>query len=379
MLLNNIKLSLKSIKKSKKTFIYLTSFLFSILFLACVLYNAINSMVSNYYQTHMGKEYFFNTNYTKLNIDETIDILKSIDHVEAVIKQNERFSTVTIDLEEKTTVLLMGMNEKTLPKIIYGSNDIERKLICPMHLTNDIANVLNDKYINMKDKLGKVKLYVKESQTKIIHEIDTEISGLYDAQINNYDADICFTSFDFVSEINKIANTNLYDVIMLFIDDYENLETVNESIKKNINFDFSLDFMYEIDQESVSNVNNIIYVTAVAIITIIILVEASMIKKNIKNKDNEIKTFKSLGYNNKNILIIYSLQNIIQIIISFVLGLIITSFFIILIKILANNVYFALNNFVFEIPLYSLIFLIIFIVITILITFISLRKIKYVY
>lgn len=291
-----------------------------------------------------------NTNMFKSNpnlLDEKLNEIKALKHVIEVPQGN---SFVAVDVEDfrygqyDGRIELVYGSENTLPKNIIGERFSSKDtgvIICPINFypgsTLEYPKKQKKIFIDGYDLLNKTI----EIQ-KVIYEIKDEkvikmgkfkknfkVIGLYDP--SDIDGWIfqCFAPGKDIDEIYEKTMGSLYNEdaeslsipsSIVIVDEYENTKTVKNEL---IAMGFDVNYVTE---QNISYQRNIkitcIFVVFISIIGIIFTTMSYIRKKNI-NQTYDFGIMKSIGYQGKNITIIYVLQTSIIIVFSYIISMLI--------------------------------------------------------
>lgn len=327
--------------------------------------------------------------------EEQIDSVKNIEHVEAVVNEKyqagSRIKVSTFDEGNEDGIIYL--------KVLFNYDDIKLKsgealenkyeLVCsnifyPHEFDNQIYSNLfvpSDKFI------GKTIKVTSSNEDLNEKEITLKIVGSYQ---NKYmeTANTCYTDIETYDEISSKykgwfesydENGNLIEIeyiknydYFVVIDSKDNVSFVLEELK-NLNFEF-----YPYSYNDFTFLNSLfmipLFVSAV-VITLTFFILYNFISKKNMNRLNNVGILKAIGYDEKDIISLNFKENVILVIISFIISLFI--FFVVLnyltYTLLAEITY---NSAVLDVPYILIIILfILFIYIVYLIIKLNFKKI----
>lgn len=287
----------------------------------------------------------FKSNPNLLN--EKKDEIKSLKHVLEVSFGN---SFVAVDVEDfkygqyDGRIELVYGSENTIPKEIIGkrisSNDTG-VIICPINFypgsTLEYPKKQKNIFINGYDLLNKTieiqkDIYgIKDEKVVKMGKFKKKFTviGLYDPSDIDGWLFQCFAPGKDIEEIYEKTMGNLYTEenenlsipsSTVIVDEYENTKTV-----KNKLIDMGFDVNY-VTEQNLSYQKNIkltcIFIVLISIMGIIFSTVSYIRKKNI-NQIYDFGIMKSLGYQTKNIIIIYALQTCIIVVFSYTISMLV--------------------------------------------------------
>lgn len=243
--------------------------------------------------------------------------IEQIKNMKNIIDVYKRFSIHNIILDENIDISIKYCNILEIPNLTMGNlfdND-EFQIILPKKVFDR-----NDSLISLEEYYGKVvKLTIDN------FEVEAEVIGIYD--------DIYFNDV-YVNQLlkNEITNCNINiqndNIISIVIDDYKNVDSTIETLKKEYNYSAYI--------ENTRGQSDIKMYDIVSILIIIILILAAIftyisigiiISGIISDERKDLAIMKSLGYKNKDIskIMIYRVLSIL--IVSFFVGMILSFIF----------------------------------------------------
>lgn len=225
-------------------------------------------------------------------------------------------------------ITLRGGNKYAVPNIIAGRNfkdgETNAAIIPEKFLPDSRIELIKDidkqRYLDGKSFLGK-KLTGK---TETGADYTFTVIGIYDSLQSMDKEDICYIPYHDINEIYtsvKTSNTN-YGSIIAVIDNYKNVQSVMNQLYKDrmdpsvkVNFNTALPIFINVTGGLLS-----------AIILIVALVNISLTTINsVKDRTKEIGLLKSIGYNNKTVLIMLNAETITLGIIGFIISTLLSS------------------------------------------------------
>lgn len=313
--------------------------------------------------THETKDYI----YARLlwvgkqgDIEDNIKELNNVKYITNVVNSYEyQHGMLPID-EFKTKKLtgdiwLMSSNNKSLPKIVKGTNfpdDNGYYMICPANFypTNsyNIFKKLSiydkfdiDKYLNKEinfEYFGNNYHYARENPNinpdDYIFNINIKLIGLYKNDDYNIDENICFVNNktlhdivknEFKDDIDPVTKVDNYELQkgsqIVEVDDASHVKLVEEELKK---LGYSIDYMFETDYESLDKTNANITLICSLIIIIIAIFMYLMLEKDYEENKDYYNLLHILGYNNKEINKIYLNSCILKIFFWIIISLLIS-------------------------------------------------------
>ena len=351
--LDLIRLSLLNIKSNKfKSIIY--SLVMLILFLLISVTFTGTSSIFKFFDKYLNSNYDFRTIEVNIQNDVREKMIKNIENqnINEIQKifPNSDYLLTFLDIEQSEIPNISKLDVKNASISAYGNyselnykvtngRDIlnANEIVCSskfypniLHDPNDIIN-LND-YIGKKINISYSKRYFpKSGDTKILETYNEQYTlvGTYNIDELLNDLYVCFINNNEVIKINdlvkpvyedKVAEENSIKMknIILLVDKYENVDNVLQKIS---NLGYDAQKKYELDTEIYDLSHKILkYVTS--IITIISLFIVYLFIKNIINENkSNIKLYRLIGYDNKNIKKIFIIEYLFLTFIVFILHL----------------------------------------------------------
>lgn len=361
--MNLLDISFKRVKKNKKNLYYLFLILFLNIILLLVLAFSTNFLefVNNTITKNIG--------FRSLDVlldDKDLDRVRNIDGVVDVHSSFYDASGVVSSFKNDYfdgNISLNYGSHNTLPLNIVGDSfDDEDSgvAICPIYffpdtfannLVYETKNKLNGydllnttfdvkyySYINYGNSFEKDKEYTKTFK----------IIGLYNSNDLVIPSNTCYVPFKDIKDINDkfLDNTSTYSYIVV-VDKNSNVDKVTDSLK-------SMGYLDATKRMHVdTSITNTITIASIIVLFIIILIifilTISLIKKKSINESKYIGILKALGYDNKRIIILYTLEIFLLNLFAFLISLII---FLIIYYILKNTLFASLIYSGFKIKLF---------------------------
>ncbi len=319
--------------------------------------------------SEFGRTYLISSSSEEELTSKQIDEIKKIENVELVInnkyQNSKRFEISEFDFKnEKGIILIKPLLKDNDIKVKKGKKILDKyEMACPNifypHEYNE--RIYSNLFYSSKDLINKKLSINSENENLNNKNITITIVGIYE---NKYfeEANTCYVDTQTFDELtsNYMGYIESYDEkgnliskqyteykdYILRIDDIKNTNNVLNSLEKlNIQYENIININFEL-----LNILLIIplIISVIIIILTMIILYYFIIKKN-NNKINNIGTLKALGYNEKLIIDLNINENIIIIIISYLIALF-------LYLIIINNITYTLlvevtyNNFILRIP-----------------------------
>lgn len=393
---DKISIGIKNLKKRKSNI--LNVIIVSIVFIS--IFVSI-SFMQNIYDFVSSRERIFDrvlmVSYNPQNLDskKIYDYLETLDHVIKIVQPDEYLVSASIKelLNEEIGVGLYGADESIDIKIKYGRNikkDETKVIVLPEKISYGSTDFLSDEYIDTKKLLNEdiqiayyIIEYDKENPMKIKNKtLVTDIYkvvGIYNSTNEISDGN-CFINFSDVKEISKTMGRSNFTAPLIYIDSAENINYFKEKFVefRERNGDVaSIETMIDYDLTEVYQITKVIYIMIIFAIFIFVVMLVIFLNKTVKRRKKEIGLYKSMGYSNRNILSIFTIEQTLMVMFSFfcstILYFIIHIYYVVIIqKKLPALLRLPLNYPTF----YSFISLFLFLFLTALIFNMFMRKIK---
>lgn len=277
-------------------------------------------------------------------------------------------------------VEIYAANNDTLPEIIEGTNfpdDNGNYIICPQNFY-PTSNLENLKYMSKFDSII-ISNYLNQdiefnytSNFGVNDYIETfKLIGIYKNNNNNLDENICYVQEktmeeiainEFSDDLDENGNSNIIyqEDFVIQVDDISNVEKVkNELIDLNYSYSEMATIYYPFFEDIVNSMNIIIFVLSIISLVVIVIIYI----KQFNEDSHNLLLLSYLGYNYKNISLIYVFSCIIQSILSLVISLFISIIFVSLLLFLVDIFPFVFNKwnicFNYTVVIYILIIIII--------------------
>ncbi len=330
-------LGIKNFFRDKRNIILiiLISLIFSLI-LFCLSYA---KSINNYWNESTTKlvdyrTYIVTFDNQKYNLSTAIKKLKSYKHVVEVFEEKSYLISMTVKDNEivkdkNNGIFLIGSIEK--PINIIAGNDLsnyngdEIPLICAKQFYPFIENTQEDylksKSIDLTNKLG------KSINMSFISSNEVEkfkIVGLYDAEENHTQGNVCYTTLESVKRLNNkyqydVFNNEEVNYIYMVIDNVKNEDIVAENIF-NEGFQISTPTL-RINKDMGNTVTKIISSISFIIILISFVILMFIFIKKFLNRKNDYLIMKSSGYSDGRIIFISNIEILCCFIIGFMLSL----------------------------------------------------------
>ncbi len=340
---NSVYLSLGYLLRNKKMFVCFI--IMGLIMSIIIIFSSFNSSAQNNIKEAAFENPLFNrliavpnVNPTNENeIKEMKESIEKLDNVKSAFRNYEYYNYLNIssfktkDLEGG--ISLYVANNKTLPEIVSGHNFPDENgnyLICPQNFypTNvDFRRkeINSSMKIDLENKLGKTFEYkYKSIKNNKEYKLNFELVGLYKNSKYSIDEDVCYTTEKVMNDLYFNTNDNIekidlsfdeYKSFYVYVDKYENVERVTENLKK---MNFTVSSAAHIDTDFFKEIitNTTLFVVLIYIVTIIFLIVILIYQFNYDEKYYRLLFY--LGYRKKQLYIMYFLNTIFKILISFI-------------------------------------------------------------
>lgn len=325
--------------------------------------------------SEIGRTYY-------ISVDENdLEKIKKINHIELVESNkyafSKRFEIAKFDKNTEKGVVLIKALLKNSDVTIKSGNTIMKdyEMICsdvfyPHEYDNTIDSSL---FLNSKEILEKEVKVKSSNEDRLGEEVILNIVGTYK---NKYmeEANTCYVN---IATYDKITSkymmvTESYDEKGFLISknyieykDYiiriDNLSNEKDVIDNLKSLGVSYEQVFILDTNFINSLHMIPLFIAIVVMLLMFGILYNFIDKKINNRLNNVGILKAIGYQDKDIINLDIIENLIILIISFVSSLII---FIIIYNNLLYNLLTEItyNNYILEIPvMFILLIFIIFI------------------
>lgn len=282
------------------------------------------------------------------NIEEHIEELKNIDHIQTVLKmydlplvkfKSEDFKTKNTDGK----FVAYTADNNSLPKLTAGIEFPDNEglyLICPevmyanltLYGNSYVTKITNKDRINIKKYLNKTLSFsytaYDENGEMFNKSINVKMIGTYKASETNLNDNVCFMNENLKKTVYYEAYSfkeKEYDYeempLMLVVDSFQNMDEVLKKLE-SLEYGYNKlvvdipDYLEELDN-SMTIFSSIILLINLCLIVILFNM---FFNRNLRN----LKLYKFLGYSNKNIKFINLFCNIIIALIAFLVSIILS-------------------------------------------------------
>jgi hypothetical protein len=353
---NLIKLAFKNFIRDKKNIINIL--LISITFVFVTVCFSFKESINSYWNESVKKLIDYRTYIVQFDTDRytmnsAINKLKQQEHIVEAFSPESYLITMKLDDDEildsniETNIYLVGAPSNPI-KLDLGSpldlkNNDEYQIICAKQFY-PIIEEKADKYLKSRtiDLSNKLNSYLRLSPFDNPEQIKFKIVGLYDAQENHTDGNICYTTLDTVNKLNlkhrsflfndpEIINNTLY----LITDNVENEELISSTLLPE-GF-LILKPVLSINKDVGNHIIKIFSVVSItAVILQIVILNFLSIREFLKNK-KDYMIMKTCGYSNSDLVLI----NCLKLVFEFIVSIIISMFFYYIFINLFYNLYIA--------------------------------------
>ena len=302
--------------------------------------------INNYWDNSMKKlvdyrTYIVTFDKQKYNLNTAIEKLKSYEHVVEVFDEKTYLISMTVKddkiVKDKNNGIFLIGSIKTPINIIegddlsnYSGNEIP--LICAKQFYPFIEykqeNYVKSKNIDLTNKIG----YSFNMSFITSNELEkVKIVGLYDAEENHTQGNVCYTTFDSVKKLNNkyqydVFNNEEVNYTYMIIDNVKNESIVTNTI---INDGFkiitpTLHINKDMGNAIMKNISLISLITILFSFVTFIFV----FTKKVLNRKTDYLIMKSSGYPNSKIIFINNVETICCFIVGFILSLALFIFYI---------------------------------------------------
>ncbi len=280
-----------------------------------------------------------------LNDNPFREKIDDIDHV--VDSYNSQYSKISIDTDFKSDIYdgKMAIEYRPdflMPPLIDGRNiddsSAEYEIICPKKFLPNSEKNATLEFIEGKTLIGKTftgsfQEIVRDVLTGDVHNGDShertfKIVGVYDDPVG-YDLEIesyyntCFITKKNIAEMCEIETKHMYDGMgsapaqIVIVDKRENVSKVISEIEK---LDAHCMLEMVIDANILKYIEFGCNMIIALVAAVLFLITVSYIKKKVNSDSTSIGLLKSFGFSKKYILINYSLDVLISILMSIMIG-----------------------------------------------------------
>ncbi len=297
----------------------------------------------------------FLLHYNEPDFDYGFDKLLELDHVSDVFyHQLEETGGVSSfkDSNRDGTIRFMYGSDATVPKIVAGKmfdKNATGVAVCPeiFYPSYDIKDakknknslLLRDDLLGKKFSVDVDKMeYIKGPKKVGTYTQEFEIVGLYEVA-SNEPIDSCFIALKDIEQIWSVSTRNLDDPTdpytakavdrIVVIDD---LKYKNEVIKEITDLGFEVDLYSELDYAYVNKIKNTCLIILTLVVLGIMLLTIFYTKKKIHNNSYEMGISKTMGYLDRDVLKLSSMQMLYMTMFASLLGMILYKILLMFIK-----------------------------------------------
>lgn len=362
-IIDYFKIVFTKLVREKKRLVYsLVIFICSIISIGILIFNDNFENLINHNLSNVIGFRTINVNIRPVSEDITkeeqgekdLKDLKNINHVVSAYDANYNevviFESSFLSENLDGTMTLIRGTANTLPTIVAGRGfeDSEKGVaICPTSFYPTYnPRLINRKYLLNGNSLLETTFsvnyydYISNMQTgelkkNQMHTKNFKIIGLYDVSDRFNDNGTCYISIEDLIEIVDTENswTKQYEKtsvsftykwvsLNVVVDSIENLDFVIEEIN-NLGFEI-LGYSSSLDSKLINGIKSIIILTVFLTLLTIILIVRSYIKKMLNSEEKNIAILRAGGYSKKIVHNIYVLQIIINNLIIYIVGVVIS-------------------------------------------------------
>lgn len=392
-LIDSFQYSFKYFCRNKK--ILIMSLLISISLSLIIFSFSFHKSVNDYWTDSVTKLVDYRTffvYYDSNDYDEktAMEKLKQHNHIESVSPFSSYLITMIandyVQSDKNSAFFLIGAKED--PIEVYKGDNLssykkgEKVMICADNFypyqERTVYETSKNNIKKFTARIGEV-LPLSFIDSNEIEEF--KLIGVYNAELNKTDGNLCYTSFETVSNLNLYYQKEFYSQkdalfpIIMIVDDVKNINDTLNNIEQ--------DGFYT--NGAVLGINSkvgeeIISIMKIITILIFILTLGVIIFISFKTYSNRKKTFgilKTVGFKDGSISSLYYFQTVYQITLVIILSTILSYTHINLFKMLFLNKNLIFNGMSFEVPIIYLIIVSIFLLVILLfLTFITNLKVK---
>ena len=327
------RLALKGLqsKKTRVLIMLMLTLSFLLLMLAMSFKQGLDNFVTDTILNNIdARRLMVHTEETSYEFDEAIKIVGELDHVLQTYSHEKAYSSGILNQKFNGydgELSLSGAAANTLPEITEGRpfSDIERKaIIIPEKFIPDsdpdIQMQNRSNYIDGRELIGETLtiLYHENTYDENLNIISSQprkcsftVVGVYDSQHVFKNNNTCYIAYDDIYHITKEKNGNIYDYSLfnycfhVIVDDYQNLSSVEKAIEKmglhvSPAYQFTTTFAYAIAFAANA--------MALIILAISLAILFSSIVKSVWRNIKYIGLLKTIGYTDKDIMVMLSRQ-----------------------------------------------------------------------
>ena len=359
-------------------FIILVVFL--IMFICFTIIDFSKDNENEIYNSQLGRSiYIFNSE----NIEEKINKIDNIEYFFSnKYDKQSRFKVEEFNNKHSEGVILIkALVSNDDVEIMSGRNiSSNNEMICSHYFyPHEYDNKLySEQFLKGKDIINKEIIVNSDNDDIIDKTVSLKIVGTYN---NKYmeEANTCYVNIETYDKIvskyssyivsydekGNIVSTKYfeYEDYIAVVDNIKNLQYVEEKLNE---LGIGYQILFEIDMKFVNTLYTVPLFIAIIVILIANCVIYSFITKKIYNRTNNIGLLNSFGYENKDILKIYVIENIFIVVASLIVAIII---YLLLLNYLSYTLLAEVtyNSYILEIPVLYIISTTIFVLVLIVI------------
>ena len=352
-----LQLSWLNIKSSKfKNIIFVSVIAIFMTIIMCI-FSGRNSFLK-FVDDNMNGDFEFRligvmtNNYNNQELKENLEKM-NIKHVTNVFKDSNAFYQLVNFGDDSFSKIDLYGNYKGINYTIDSGREIknDNEMICSSKFyPGNWTEVHNDDdFVNMKEHLNEEfkisfdKYYIIDNNNRELiksYEYKLKLVGTFDVNKDLTGYDVCYVSTHFFEKISE-ENTSIYkdeeainefeNQVFVLVDKYKNIDSVT---KKLTDSGYQTQLYAELDLSFFTTVEFVINIITI-IITIISIVCVYLFIKNILEENcKNIALYKLLGYNDKNINLIFSSQYVINTSIALIISIVLSN----IIKIIISSI-----------------------------------------
>ncbi len=340
--MNNILIEIKTFLRSKANIF--SVILISILLVMIIVIDSYKTTINDHVEHVFSSEYYFRMLEVKKNNtdEEKKKELLNISHIISAfpLYNGQTANGLTSpefinDIFDEGYVELYPITKSGIQNIVKGTtfpNDDGNYMVCPsvFYPINNWENLKNfrkkdefnlENYLNKKITFN-YPTFENDYSSSGTSSIELELVGLYENQKYSTDENKCFVTVNVFKKIlsDQFSFRNIeYDSYLIVVDNYKNVESVKEEL---VDLQYVVEPMAMIDYEQIEKADSIYNISMIVIYIIIVLFIIIIIIKNKKEREHYYTLLNYLGYKKLTIAKIILIDNIINILCSFILALI---------------------------------------------------------
>ena len=400
-----IDISFRIIKGHKLSSIIIIVFLTFLLLLGNILINVsynFDKYINDTVNENILARTYFVLNQDQVNgeitdLGKIIEDLRKFPHI--VHSYNQQYTQVSVNIDEvypdsqEYLTYIRTVTDTFSPNITDGRKvENEDEIICPRYLQKNFDATKTSETIDMAEYLNKeltisyVKLHftdVFEADIEKEYTKKVKLVGIYDNIPSLITFNECYMLEDVVREMFIETEPTYSEEFLednqvwtygtateVIVDKVENMELVKEELTEAGYYvsDPALSFRYDV----INRVNYTAIIGFIVLLYIILIVFNIYVSIFIRKNKNLVALFKTFGYSKRNISIIFLLQILSYLIISFILSLILAN----VVIVIGNNIISSYLDYFYVSFRISYLYELLFVVLLLLIILISYFKIN---